>query len=333
MATQAEAHGRHADKPSDIPKQGWIDIARRMWDDISRYELSVVSAGIAFNEFFALFPALAAGIALYGLVADPATVERQMAALGGFLPGDMQRLVGEQLHGLTRSSEGSLGVSLIIALAVALWGATRGVKGLMSGLNIVYGEDESRGFVKYNLVALGLTFAAIVFGLVALTLVAAFPAIVDFLPVGDTIKSVLSILRWPLLAFFMLIGLAVTYRYGPSRETPRWRWVSWGAVVAAVLWLLGSGLFSLYAARFGSFNETYGSMAAVAVTLLWFQLTSFVVLVGALLDAEMEHQTARDTTAGPEKPMGSRGAQVADTVGPGRDGQGHGNRPPSPKDR
>lgn len=289
MAGRAEAHGRHADRPSEIPKQGWRGILTRMWDDIGKHELGMVSAGVAFNEFFALFPALAAGISLYGLIADPATVERQMALLGGFLPGDVQRLVGEQLHGLASSSERSLGLSLVLAVAVALWGATRGIKGMMSGLNIVYGEDEKRGFVRYNSVALGLTFAAIVFGLVALALVAAVPPLLDLLPFGDTITELLSALRWPLLAIFMLIGLAVTYRYGPSRDAPRWRWVSWGAVLAALLWLIGSGLFSLYAARFGNFNETYGSMAAVAVTLLWFQLTSFVVLLGALLDAEMEH--------------------------------------------
>jgi membrane protein len=316
MAGQAEAHGRHADRPSEIPKQGWIDILKRMSGDIGKYELSVVSAGIAFNEFFALFPALAAAIALYGLIADPATVERQMTVLGGFLPGDVQRLVGEQLHGLASSSERSLGLSLLVAVAVALWGATRGIKGMMSGLNIVHGEDEKRGFVKYNAVALGLTFAAIVFGMVALALVAALPPLLDMLPVGNLIQELLSALRWPLLAVFMLIGLAVTYRYGPSRAVPRWRWVSWGAVLAAVLWLIGSGLFSLYASRFGNFNETYGSMAAVAVTLLWFQLTSFVVLLGALLDAEMEHQTARDTTKGRERPMGQRGAAMADTVAP-----------------
>lgn len=322
MAGRAEAHGRQAERPSDIPKQGWLDIAKRMWDDIGRYELSVVSAGIAFNEFFALFPALAAGISLYGLVADPATVERQMAMLGGFLPADMQRLVGEQLHALAGGSQGTLGLSLAIALVIALWGATRGVKGLISGLNIVYGEDEKRGFVAYNLTALALTLAAIIFGLVALGLVAALPPLLDLLPVGDTMKNVLSALRWPLLAVFMLVGLAVTYRYAPSRDTPRWRWVSWGAVLAAALWLIGSGLFSLYAARFGNFNETYGSMAAVAVTLLWFQLTSFVVLLGALLDAEMEHQTARDTTKGPERPMGQRGAKVADSLGAGGDQRG-----------
>lgn len=310
-----DARGRQADRPSKIPRQGWLDIARRVWTDISRYELSVVSAGIAFNEFFALFPALAAGIALYGLIADPATIERQLGVLGGVLPGDVKALVADQLHGLAAASPRSLGLSLLVAVAVALWGATRGIKGLISGLNIVYGENEERGFIALTVTALALTLGAIVFGLVALALVAAVPALLNFLPVDEAIKSLLSFLRWPLLAVFALVGLGVIYRYAPSRAPPKWRWVSWGAVMAAVLWLIGSGLFSLYAARFGDFNKTYGSMAAVAVTLLWFQLTSFSVLLGALLDAEMEHQTARDSTTGPERPMGERGAKMADNLG------------------
>ncbi|HLO76872.1 MAG TPA: YihY/virulence factor BrkB family protein [Magnetospirillum sp.] len=316
---RASAHGREADRPRDIPKAGRFDIARRMWDDLSRKEVSVISAGIAFNEFFALFPALAAGISLYGLIADPAQVENMLGVLSGFLPADVTRLISEQLHGLTRASEGTLGLSLLVSLAVALWGATRGIKGLISGLNMVYDEEEKRGFVALNLTALGLTLGAIVFGLVALTMVAAVPPILKLLPVDDWMRSLLSALRWPLLAVFVLVGLAVVYRVAPSRDRPRWRWVSWGAVAAAVLWLAGSGLFSLYASRFGDFNKTYGSMAAVAVTLLWFQLTSFVVLLGAMLNAEMEHQTARDTTVGPERPLGQRGARMADTVGKGGD--------------
>lgn len=315
----ASAHGRHADKPQDIPKAGWFDIARRVWDDISRYEVSVISAGIAFNEFFALFPALAAGISLYGLIADPAEVEKQLGVIAGFLPADVTKLVSDQLHSLTSASGGALGLSLFVSLAVALWGATRGIKGLISGLNIVYGEEEKRGFIALSATALGLTLGAIVFGLMALTMVALVPPLLKLLPIGEGLQSLLSALRWPLLAVFVLVGLAVIYRMAPSRDKPRWRWVTWGAVLATVLWLAGSGLFSLYAARFGDFNKTYGSMAAVAVTLLWFQLTSFVVLLGALLDAEMEHQTARDTTVGPEKPLGQRGAKMADTVGPGGD--------------
>lgn len=312
--SQTRVHGRNADRPSDIPKAGWWQVLKRVKDNVTAYDVEVVSAGIAFNEFFALFPAIAAAVSLYGLVAEPETVQAQMQAIAGFLPGDVKNLVGEQLNAVAGAGSGALGWSLAISLLLALWGATRGMKGMISGLNIVYGEDEKRGFFRYNLTALGLTFAAIVFGLVALGLVAALPAIDHLLPFGDLGKLIVSVIRWPLLGLFMVAGLAAVYRYAPSRDAPRWRWVSWGAVLAAALWLVGSGLFSLYVSRFGSFNETYGSMAAVAVTLLWFQLTSFVVLLGALVDAEMERQTARDTTAGPEQPMGKRGARVADSL-------------------
>jgi Predicted membrane protein len=316
MTEAARQHGRQAERPSDIPARGWLEIGRRVWNGISHHELSVVSAGIAFNEFFALFPTLAAAISLYGLVADPGMVQDQLDMLGGFLPAEVQSLVAGQMESLARTPDGSLGLSLVIALALALWGATRGVKGLISGLNIVHGEDERRGFFALNLTALAFTFGAIVFGLVALALVAAVPAILGFLPLGDGLRALLSFVRWPLLAVFMLAGLGVVYRFAPSRRPARWRWISWGAGVAVGLWLVGSGLFSLYAAHFGNFNESYGSMAAVAVTLLWFQLTSFIVLLGALLDAEMEHQTTRDTTTGAERPMGRRGAHMADTVEP-----------------
>jgi membrane protein len=313
-----DAHGRTAERPSDIPRAGWLDILVRMKNEFRRTQLDIVAAGIAFNEFFALFPALVAAISLYGLIADPQTVERQMSVMTGLLPQEAANLIGQQLGDLVSTGSGKLGLSLVLAVLVALWGAMRGVKAMIIGLDIVYQEEEHRGFVRLNLTALALTLAAIVFGLVAITLVAGLPAVIGLLPLGDFGKLLVSALRWPLLALFLLIGLAVIYRYAPSREKPRWRWVSWGAVLAAVLWLIGSALFSLYVANFGKFNQSYGSMAAVAVTLLWFQLTSLVVLLGALLDAEMEHQTMRDTTAVPERPLGQRGAHVADTVGPRR---------------
>lgn len=315
---QARAHGRSADRPSDIPKAGWWEILKRVKENIGRYEINVVSAGVAFNEFLALFPAIIAAVSVYGLVADPETVERQMNAMAGLLPADVQEILSEQLHSVATASGGALGWSLVISVLLALWAATRGIRGIMSGLNIVYGEEESRGFFAYNLTALGLTLAAIVFGIVALSLIAAMPALEPFLPFGEPVNTVVMWLRWPLLAVFVVVGLAVVYRYGPSRDRPRWRWVSWGAMAGAVLWLIGSGLFSLYVSRFGDFNETYGSMAAVAVALLWFQLTAFAVLLGALIDAELEHQTERDTTVGQPKPMGQRGAQVADTPPPQR---------------
>jgi membrane protein len=276
----ADSRGRTADRPSEIPKAGWWDIVVRMKDAIVRCNLDVVSAGIAFNEFFALFPALLAAMSLYGLVAEPATVEGQMGTLAGALPGEAQGIITNQLQQIASAGGGKLGVSLVISVLVALWGATRGVKALIEGLNIVYREDEKRSFLRLNAMAVGLTVAALVFGLVALTLVAGLPAVIHLLPLGSLSKLLVAILRWPLLAVFLLLGLAVIYRYAPSRDEPRWRWVSWGAVLAAVLWLAGSALFSVYVANFGKYNQSYGSLAAV-----------------------------------PERPLGERGARMADTVG------------------
>lgn len=315
---QAQAHGRSANRPSEIPKAGWWEILKRVKDNIGSYEINLVSAGIAFNEFLALFPAIIAAISVYGLMADPATVERQVGQLGGFLPADVQAILFEQLNSVATASGGALGWALILSILLALWAATRGIKGLMAGLNIVYGEEESRGFFAYNLTALGMTLAAIIFGIIALGLIAAMPALSQFLPFGDLGRTIAMWLRWPVLAVFVVVGFAFIYRYGPSRERPKWRWVSWGALIGAVLWLIGSALFSLYVSRFGDFNETYGSMAAVAVALLWFQLTAFATLLGALVDAELEQQTGRDTTSGQAQPMGQRGARVADTPPPKR---------------
>jgi membrane protein len=319
MARSPGSRGREADRPSEIPKAGWLDVLARVWGGIGALNLGMVAAGVAFSEFFALFPALAAAVSLYGLLADPATVESQMGALGGVLPGDVAGLVRGQMQQLAGSSGGSLGLSFGVAVVVALWGATSGVKALITGLDIVYREEEKRGFLRLNLLALGLTLAAIVFGLVALALVAGLPAVLGFLPLGEAGKTIASVLRWPLLAVLVLGALVVVYRYGPSRDRARWRWVSWGAAAAALLWLAGSALFSLYVGHFGQFNKTYGSFAAVAVLLLWFELTAFSVLLGGLLDAELERQTRRDSTTGEPEPMGRRGARAADTLGETRD--------------
>jgi membrane protein len=313
-ARDMDGAGHSADRPSEIPKAGWWDVLLRVKARIGDASLGVVSAGVAFNEFFALFPALVAAVSVYGLVADAATVEAQMAALTDVLPAQAREVIAGQLRSIAGAPSPSLGLSTVISLLVALWGAARGIKAMIEGLNLAYDENEKRGFFRLNLTAVGFTFAAVVFGAAALTLVAGLPVIIGLLPLGDAGRLLVSLLRWPLLAMFLLAGLAVVYRYGPSRERPRWRWVSWGAALAAVLWLVGSAAFSLYVANFGKLNETYGSMAAVAVLLLWFQLTSFVVLLGALLDAELEHQTARDTTEGPPRPLGRRGARMADRV-------------------
>lgn len=313
-----EARGRSAGRPSEIPRRGWRDILVRVKDEIAADNIAMAAAGVAFYALLALFPALAAAISIYGLIADPAEVQRQIKAASAILPQEVQGLLHEQLTRIAGQSSGTLGFGLAFGLALALWSAAAGVKALITALNMAYDEEEKRRFIVLNAVALALTLGAILFGLLALTLVVALPAVIGLLGLPGTLETLVRLLRWPLLAAAILLALAVLYRFGPSRDRPRWRWVSWGAAAATLLWIVASILFSWYVANFGSYNETYGSLGAVVILLMWFYLSAFVVLMGAELNAEMEHQTARDTTEGEPEPMGRRGAQMADRVAGGR---------------
>lgn len=307
--------GRLAAQPQEIPARGWRDILLRVYGRIGEDNLSLVAAGIAFYGLLALFPALAAAVSIYGLVSDPAQVEQQFGAVGGVLPQEAQGLVAGQLHRIASTSSQALGWGLFGGLALALWSAAAGVKALMTALNVTYDEPERRGFLRFNATALLLTLGAIVFALISLALIVALPALLGNLGLGEVARVAVSALRWPLLAAAVLVGLAVLYRYGPSRDRARWQWVSGGAAIATVLWLVVSGLFSFYVSNFAGYNETYGSLGAVVILLMWFYLTAFIVLLGGALNAEMEHQTRQDTTEGESRPMGERGARMADTVG------------------
>jgi membrane protein len=311
----AEGRGRDADRPSRIPASGWRDILLRVKDEQSKDNISIVAAGVAFYFLLALFPALAAMVSIWGLVADPAQLAARVEAMSGVLPPQAQGIIADQLRQLGGAG-GRLGFWAVIGILVALWSASQGTKALMTAFNIAYEEEEKRGYLRYYGTALLLTLGMIVFVPVVLAVVAAVPAVIGTLGLGAAVEWVLRLARWPLLAVLVMAALAVLYRYAPSRKEPRWEWVSWGAVFATVVWLLGSIAFSVYVSNFGSYNETYGSFGAIVILLLWFNLTAYVVLLGAELNAEMEHQTARDTTVDAPQPMGSRGARMADTVGP-----------------
>ena len=287
----------------------------RVKDETARDNLSLVAAGVAFYALLAIFPAIAATVSIYGLLVDPQTVSEQLAATSQVLPEEARGIIEEQLSRVTSSAPAALGLGAIVSLLLALWSANKGTQSLIAALNIVYDEREKRGFVRLTLISLGLTLAIILFVIVGLAAIAALPALLGNLGLPEEVRRLAGWLRWPLLGLGFVIGLAVLYRFAPSRNEPRWRWVSWGAVLATVLWLTGSALFSWYVANFGAYNETYGSIGAVAVLMMWFWLSALIVLLGAELNAEMEHQTGRDTTRGPERPMGERGAYVADTLG------------------
>jgi membrane protein len=310
-----DGRGRRAERPSEIPRPGWRDVLWRVWKQIGKDNVSMVAAGVAFYSLLAIFPAITAFVSLYGIVADPGRVQEQIQRLQGVIPSDGLTLIGDQLRAVADAGTSRLGLSAALALLIALWSAGAGVRALMTALNIAYQEDEKRGIVKFYLMAFAFTVGLMAAGILSLLVVVALPVAVQFLPLGGLAQVLITALTWLILAAMMIAGLGALYRYGPSRSPAKTRWVSWGAVAAVVLWLVASFGFALYAANFANYSATYGTLSAVVALLMWFWISAFVVLLGAEVNAEMEHQTAADTTTGRPRPMGERGAFVADDLG------------------
>jgi len=277
--------------------------------------VTLMAAGVAFYSLLALVPALVALISLYGLIAEPSDVQRQITSSLSAAPVEVREMVAEQLESIVEASDGGALLGVIAGLLVALWSASSGVGHLLEAINRAYDEKETRGFVRKKAIALAFTVSAIVFLAIAFAIVALLPSLVASTSLGAVGRVLIGLLRWVVLLAGMIVGLALIYRYGPDRDNPQWRWVSPGAIIAAVAWILGSVLFSIYTANFGKYNETYGSLGAVVVVLLWLMLTGYVVILGAEFNAELERQTANDTTRGPAEPMGERDATAADTLG------------------
>jgi membrane protein len=314
-ASKDDGRGRSAATPSDIPAKGWKDIMWRIYLNIPKHRVIAIAAGVTFFVLLAIFPAIAAMVAIYGLFADPSSVGQHLSDLSNVLPGGATEVIGDQLKRLTSQPQSKLGFALVFGLAVSLWSANVGMKALFDALNVVYGEKEKRSFLKLNAVSFAFTLGALLFQVLALAAIAVLPVAMSYLGLSGAIELLISVGKWPILLMGVAVTFAMIYRYGPSRQKPQWRWVTWGSAGAAIAWLVMSILFSWYAGHFGSYNKTYGSLGAAIGFMTWMWLSSVVVLLGAELDAEMEHQTARDTTTGPPKPLGLRGAQVADTVG------------------
>ena len=319
LVSETEDRGRHADTPSEIPAMGWKDILLRVYANVSKHRVLALAAGMTYYSILAIFPAIAAVVAMYGLFADPASIAQHLDQLAGFLPDGAIDVAREQLTRVASKGAQTLGLTFAIGLVTSIWSANAAMKSLFDTLNIVHGEEESRGFVKLNAMSLGFTIGGVVFVLGALGSIVVVPVILNYVGLSDAGELLLRIGRWPAMYLILTLALAVIYRYGPDRETPRWRWVTWGSATAALLWLAISGFFSWYAASFGKFNETYGSLGAVIGFMTWLWISAIVILLGAEIDAEMEHQTAQDTTTGSPKPMGMRGARMADTVGVAHD--------------
>jgi membrane protein len=311
-AVAGDGHGRQAGAPQEIPPKGWKDIAKRTMKEVKQDQVPLLGAGVAFYTLLALFPAIIAGVSIYGLVADPETVRDQIDRLTQMLSPETATILNQQIRQVTSSAGGALGVATVVGILTALWSASSGMKALITGVNLAYDETESRKFVKLRGLSILLTLGAMVLLALAGATIAGFPPIADDLP--TVVQWVVSILRFVVLAALLILGLAVLYRYAPDRDEPKWTWVTWGSGVATVLWIVASIGFSIYVNSFGNYNKTYGALAGIIILMFWLYLTAVIVLVGAELNTEMELQTARDTTKGPEEPMGDRGGHAADHV-------------------
>lgn len=319
LATEAGGRGRRATSPAEIPARGWKDILWRVYGNIGQHRILALAAGMTYYSLLAIFPAIAALVAIYGFFSDPGSIAKHLDDVSGFIPGGAVDVAREQLTRVATKGDRTLGFTFVIGLAISLWSANAAMKSLFDTLNIVYGEEEKRGFVKLNAISLGFTVGGIAFVLAALGAVVVIPMVLQYVGLSNAGDLLVRIGRWPALFVGLAVALAWIYRYGPSRQAPRWTWITWGSAAATILWLAASALFSFYAANFGTFNATYGSLGAVIGFMMWLWISAIVILLGAELNAEIEHQTARDTTTGHPKPLGARGAKMADTVGVARE--------------
>jgi membrane protein len=307
--------GRRARAPLQIPWRGWKDIAFRTYQETQDDRLLALAGGVVFFSLVALFPAIAAGVSSYALFADAGMIGKHLSLAAGIVPADVLDMLREEITRIGTKSDGKLTFGFLVGLSIALWSANAGMKAIFDALNIIYDEREKRGLVRLNLISLFFTFCAIGAVVLAIGAVVIFPLLLAAFGLSSLDEPIIGYLRWPVMFGLIIVGLAVLYRYGPSRRLAKWRWTSVGSVFAASAWLAVSLLLSWYLGNFANYNATYGALGAVVGLMMWMWLSTIVVLIGAELNSEIEHQTARDSTVGPEKPLGVRGAVMADTVG------------------
>lgn len=309
------SRGRMAETPTQIPAAGWKDILLRVKNEISADHIGLIAAGVAFYGLLAVFPGIAAVMAIAGLVTDPAVVSEQLDNLAAVMPQDAADIIIGQAQEVAGGEQAGLGLAAVIGILLAIWSASAAMSSMMEGLNVAYDETEERGFVKRTMWRLLLTLGVIVGLFITVAVIVVLPILLAFFPLGDAAELAVTILRWPLVGIVAVIGLAILYRYGPSRARPQWKWVTPGALVATVLWLIGSVAFAIYVRNFGSYQETFGTLGGAVILLMWMWISAYIVLLGAELDSEMEAQTRHDTTTGTAMPMGARGAVKADALG------------------
>ncbi len=310
-----DPRGRQAREPGEIPAKGWKDALVRVKNEVSEDRLSLVAAAMAYYALLAFVPALTSVILLYAWINDPAEISKQISEVSRFLPAEAQTILKDQLTSLSSKASSTLGLSAIGSLLFSLWSASKGSTAVMDAMNIIYDEKEERSFFRRTAMAVWMTLLGAMLSIVAMLVVVGLPPIIANFHFPTLFESLAAGFGWIVLLFIFSFYLSFAYRFGPCREKAKWSWVSRGSIIASVLWAVTSLLFSWYAAKFGNFNKTYGSLGAVVVLMTWFYLSSFIILLGGEINSELEHQTTKDTTTGSPKPLGTRGAHMADTVG------------------
>jgi membrane protein len=269
-------------------RRAWMEIARLLYSAIGQHRVVSIAAGVTFFVLLAIFPAIAALVSIYGIFSDPAMIRTHLDDLSSFLPGGAIEVVGDQLGRVASGGKTTLGATFLFTLALSLWSANAGMKALFDALNIVYDAEERRGLIKLNAVSLTFTAGALLVLLLAIAAIIVLPVALEYAGLQTISGSIVMLARWPALLAIVVPALALIYRFGPDREHAQSHWITWGSGLAALLWVVASILFSWYAANFGSYNKTYGSLGAAMGFMTWIWISCMVILAGAEVDAVME---------------------------------------------
>ena len=305
-------HGPHPASPFRIPWQGWKQILWRNYARINEDRLLAIAAGVVFFGLLAIFPAITALVSFYGLFANPSTIAANLQSLALMLPEGSFQIVQDQIARVLAKGNTELGATFLFGLGLALWSANAGVKALIDALNVAYGEREKRGLLPLNLLSLAFTIGGIIALLLMVAAVVAFPLMLDHLGLGPQSKLIFSLARWPLLFLILWGALGLLYRFGASREHPRWEWLNVGTLAAALLWIVGSSLLSWYLSNFANYNATYGSLGAAIGLMTWMWMSAIIVLWGAELNSEIEREMGLDTTVKRPDPLAACDPAMAD---------------------
>lgn len=316
----AKDRGRDAESPAEIPARGLKDVFWRIVEGVIEDRITLIAAGVTYYLLLALFPAASVLVSIYGFVSDPAAIVDRIAFLSSIMPASALNIFLDQLRALTSEHGATLSVGLVGGLALALWSANNGMKALFEAMNVAYGEQEKRNILKVNAISLLFTVGALVLAIVILIAMGIVPAVLKYLWLDRFTETIIRVARWPVMMLFVACGITMLYRFGPSREPAKFKWLTWGAAFSTVAWLTASIAVSWYLSNIADYNATYGTLGALIGFMVWTWISVIIVIVGAEINAELEHQTARDSTTGRPKPMGRRGAYMADTVGKASDG-------------